>query len=430
MPDLLITNGRVVDPSQGVDALQDLAVVDGKIAFAGSAEAAAGRAGADAEVLDATGLTVVPGLIDMHVHLREPGTEEEETIASGAAAAVAGGFTSVACMPNTDPAIDSETAISFVIQEASRAGLARVFPVGAITAGRRGEALAEMAQMADAGAVAFSDDGAAVPTAGLLRQAMSYARMLGKPILEHCENPSLAHGGLMHEGAVSTSLGLPGIPAEAEEVVVARDVALARLTSSRLHVQHISTRGSVEIVRRAKAEGIQVTAEVTPHHLTLSHDAVRGYDPDFKVNPPLRSAEDVNACLEGLRDGTIDVIASDHAPHLAEEKEVEFQYAPFGMIGLETTVGVLLTHLVDAGLVGLSEILPALTTGPAAILGLELGSLRAGCAADLALLDLNAEWVVDPKQFKSKSANCPFRGQKLSGQVAATVVDGRVVYKR
>lgn len=428
MDSLLLTGGHILDPSRNFDAVADLLLLDGRVAACG--DGASARAPEGCPTLDVTGKTVVPGLLDMHVHFREPGMAEEETIASGAAAAVAGGFTTVACMPNTDPALDAEADMHFVLRESKKAELARVLPVGAITEGRKGEALAEMANMARGGAVAFSDDGSAVPTTALLRQAMLYAGMLHRPILEHCEDESLAAGGAMHEGALSTILGLPGIPAAAESIIVARDIELARLTGTHLHLQHISTADAVSMIRRAKAEGVAVTAEVTPHHLTLTEEALRGYDTNFKVNPPLRPQSDVDACIEGLLDGTIDVIASDHAPHLAEEKEAEFAYAPCGMIGLETTLGVLLTDLVEPGRVPLTRILEAMTVAPARILGLECGGLSVGMPGDVTVMDMAASWRVDPSTFRSRSRNCPYRGRTLRGQAFATVVGGRVVFRR
>jgi len=428
-PDLLIANGRVIDPSQKLEAEADVLLRNGAVFFIGDPKQARALAADKTEILDASGKVVTPGLIDMHVHLREPGMEEEETIASGCAAAVAGGFTSVACMPNTDPALDNEAAIIFVQEQARKAGLANVFPVGTITRGRRGQELAEMAQMARGGAVAFSDDGNSVPTAGLLRHAMLYARMLGKAILEHCEDPSLSANGVMHEGYFSTILGLPGTPAEAEEIIVARDVALAKLTGARLHIQHVSTAGSVEIIRRAKAQGVAVTAEVCPHHLVLTDECVRTYNPVYRVSPPLRTAADAAACLRGLQEGVIDVIASDHAPHLAEEKELEFAAAPAGMIGLETTMGVLLTEIVAKGLLSLPTLIARMTIAPAQILGIDGGTLRPGAAGDVTIWDLERAWVVEPKRFRSKSRNCPYRGRALRGATWATVVKGRVVYR-
>lgn len=422
MAEWLIKNGTVIDPAQGLEDKLDLRIREGRIAEIGPALAG------EEPVLDAQGLTVTPGLIDAHVHFREPGDGEEETIASGAAAAAAGGFTAVACMPNTDPPMDSESAMSFVYLQAQKAGLCNVYPVGAITKERAGQQLAEMGSMLRGGAVAFSDDGTAVPTAGVLRRAMEYARMLDKPILEHCEDRSLASQGVMHEGEVSTRLGLAGIPAEAEAMIVARDIMLARLTGARLHIQHVSTASSIEQIRRAKAEGLAVTAEVTPHHLFLTDEDVCGYDPSFKMNPPLRPRADVAACVAGLQDGTIDMVASDHAPHSQEEKEIEFSAAAFGAIGLESTMGMLLTKLVASREMEVADLLARLTTAPAALLGLDRGSLGLGAVADIALLDLNAEWTIEPDRFRSKSRNCPFAGQVCRGRVVKTILGGRLVY--
>lgn len=428
MADLVIRNGHVLDASIDQDGPADVLIREGVVEAVGAPGEIAGSGLDGVEELDAAGHVVMPGLVDIHVHFREPGMEEEETIVSGAAAAVAGGYTSVACMPNTDPPLDSEATVSFVLQEATRANLARVYPVGCISVGRHGRELAEMGQMADAGAVAFTDDGTAVPTAGLLRRAMSYAKMLGKPILEHCENLSLAGEGVMNEGYMSTILGLPGIPAAAEEVVVSRDIAIARLTGAHLHIQHVSTCRSVDMIRQAKREGVQVTTEVTPHHLVLTDEAIRGYDPVYKVSPPLRSEADVQACREGLRDGTIDAVASDHAPHLVEEKELEFAFAPCGILGLETSLGVLMTHLVHAGVMTLAELAPALSCTPAKVLDLPGGSLTVGAPGDVVVIDPGLEWTVTPATFHSRSRNCPFAGETLKGRAVATVVGGRVVY--
>lgn len=422
---LLIQHAMVVDPSQKLNGKMDIRIHDGRIAEI----APTLMAGEGEEVFDATGLTAVPGLVDVHVHFREPGDEEEETIASGCAAAAAGGYTSVACMPNTDPAMDSESHMTFVYLRAQKSGLCRVYPVGAVTKGREGKELAEMGSMVRGGAVAFSDDGTAIPNAGIARRAFEYAHMLDKPIMEHCEDKSLAGKGVMHEGPVSTRLGLPGIPAEAEEMIVSRDIMLSNLTGARVHLQHLSTAGSVELVRRAKAQGLPVTAEVTPHHLTLTDEDVCGYDPSFKMNPPLRTVKDIDALIAGLKDGTIDMIASDHAPHAQEEKEIEFSFAAFGALGLESTVGVILTHLYHTGKMTLEELVPALSTAGARLLGVDGGTLAVGGPADVTLLDLNRKWTIDVNQFKSKSRNCPFHGQECTGKVAGTILAGRIVYR-
>ncbi len=429
MSSIVLANAKLLDPSEGIDGPGHVGVKDGMIAYIGAdLEAARAAAGSGAAEVDAGGLLLTPGLIDMHVHFREPGNEAEETIASGSMAAVAGGFTSVVCMPNTEPAIDTESAITFTRREARRAGLANVFPVGCVTKGRKGEELAEMAQMARGGAVAYSDDGAAVPTAGLLRRALTYAKMLDKPVMEHCEDVSLVAGGVMDEGYMSTALGLKGVPDESEEIIVARDVALARLTGGRVHIQHVSTANSVEIIRHAKAAGVPVTAEVTPHHLSLTSDRCKNYDPVFKVAPPLRTMVDVEACRRGLKDGTIDVIASDHAPHHAEEKEREFAFAPTGMIGLETTVGVVSTALVRDGGFTWAELIPAMTSRASDILGLGRGRLRVGLPGDLTLIDPDLEWTVDAARFRSRSRNCPFDGWALKGRAVATIVGGRLAF--
>lgn len=430
MSSIIIHNAHLLDPSENIDIPGGtVAVKDGVIAYVGAdADAAAREAGTDAARHDAKGCLVTPGLVDIHVHLREPGNEAEETIASGAMAAVAGGFTSVACMPNTEPAVDTESAVTFTLREARRAALANVFPVGCVTAGRKGAEMAEMAQMARGGAVAFSDDGSAVPTAGLLRRALSYAKMLDKPILEHCEDKSLLGAGVMDDGYMSTALGLAGIPDECEEIIVARDVAIARLTGAHIHIQHVSTANSVEILRRAKQEGIRVTVEVTPHHLSLTSDCLKNYDAVYKVAPPLRTAADVEACRRGLKDGTIDAIASDHAPQLEEEKELEFAYAPCGMIGLETTVGVVSTVLVKGAGFTWRELVPALTSRPSDILRLGRGRLKIGLPGDITVIDPEMKWTVDPETFHSRSRNCPFKGWELTGRAVATVVAGRLVF--
>jgi len=421
-PQLLIRGGRLVDAS-GLDREADLLVAGGVIAEIGPRIAP----NAGVEVREARGLLVLPGLCDMHVHLREPGEEDKETVATGAAAAAAGGFTDIACMPNTNPPIDDQGQVRFVRERAAVAGFARVHVIAAVTTGRAGEQLTEMAELRAAGAVAFSDDGAPIRSAEIMRRALEYGRMVRAPIINHCEDKDLAGSGAMHEGRVSTELGLPGIPAASEEVMVARDLILAELTGAHLHLAHLSTRGAVELVRAAKVRGVRVTCEVTPHHLILTDDAVRTYDPVTKMNPPLRTAEDVKALRAALGDGTIDAIATDHAPHTDHEKELEFDRAPFGVIGLETALGLVLSELVDQGVIDLAGMVRLMSLAPRRILGLPGGMLAPGAPADLVLVDPKATWQVDPARFRSRSRNSPFRGYRLRGEVEATIVGGRVV---
>lgn len=421
-PSLLIQNGTVLDPSRGLDARADVLIRDGRIVSVGQRRASADR------VLDATNCYVVPGLIDLHVHFREPGDEEEETIASGAMAAVAGGFTTVCCMPNTRPALDNEAQIEFVLRESERVGLARVLPVGAITKGREGRELAEIGSMLERGAVALSDDGSGVADASVMRKALQYSRMFDALIMQHCEEPALA-GGSMHSGVVSVELGLSGIPAEAEQLMIARDLLLNRTIGCRYHVQHISTAWSVELVRRAKRDGQPVTAEVAPHHLLLTDEACRGYDTNFKMNPPLRTRADVEACIQGVIDGTIDALATDHAPHRAEEKELEFPAAPFGIIGLECALPLYAKALVEPGYLSWLRLVELMTWSPAKILRRDhtgMGTLREGAPADVTVLDPRRTWTIDPARFHSRSRNCPFGGWEVRGKVVATIVGGDV----
>lgn len=420
---LLIRGARVIDPSSGADRATDLLLDDGRIQAIDHPLSPQGY-----KVIEAHGLVIAPGLVDMHVHLRDPGQTHKEDIASGTAAAVHGGFTSVACMANTAPAIDHPTVVEYVLSRAEAAGACRVYPIAAITQGLSGEDPTPMSGLASSGAVALSDDGAAVPSAGVLRRAMISAAMVGLPIIEHCEDLSLSAGGVMHEGAWSTVLGLRGIPALSEEVVVARDLLLAEETGARLHIAHVSTAGSVRLIREAKRRGVRVTAEVTPHHLVLTDEAVQGYDTNMKMNPPLRTAVDVAALREGLADGTIDAIATDHAPHAPEEKLVEFDYAPFGVVGLETALGIVLTHLVRPGILTLVEALRKMSAAPAGILGLQAGRLEVGAAADLAVIDLDRRWTVDAERLASKSRNTPFQGWELQGKVVMTIVGGEIRY--
>lgn len=420
---LLIRGGTVLDPLAGTVEKKDILVVDGKIAAVGLSLPAEG-----ADILESSGKLVAPGLIDMHTHLREPGFEAKEDIASGTRAAARGGFTAVACMPNTDPPADSAAVISYIKSAAGAKGLVEVYPVGAITRGSGGRELAEMGCMREAGAVAFSDDGQPVMDAGLMRRAMQYARMLGAVIISHCEDKTLSAGGVMHEGYNSTVLGLKGIPASAEEVMVARDIILAGETGCRLHIAHVSTAGSVRLVREAKTRGVPVTCEVAPHHFTLTDEAVSGYNTFTKVNPPLRSAADVAAVIEGLSDGAIDVIATDHAPHTAEEKDVEYDRAPFGLVGLETAVGLVWTELVASGALTPLEAVRKMTLNPARVLGIPKGTLDIGADADITIIDPELSEEVDPASFAGRGRNTPFAGRLLKGLPVVTVVHGRVVF--
>jgi dihydroorotase len=422
---VLLRQGRVIDPARGTDEVADVLLQDGKVAAVGRGLAAPDGA----DVRDVAGMVVVPGLVDVHVHLREPGNEDEETVASGARAAVAGGFTAVCAMPNTDPVTDNQAAVGFILRQSVRAGLARVYPIGAVSVGQRGERLAEFGEMASAGAVAVSDDGKPVVSGHLMRTALEYARTFGIPVADHCEEPTLAVGGAMHEGLVSARLGLKGIPAAAEEIMVARDILLAELTGGHVHLCHMSTRGSVELIRRAKERGLRVTAEVTPHHLTLTDAACEHYDTHAKMNPPLREAGDVEALRVGLRDGVIDCIASDHAPHAYDEKEAAFDEAPFGIIGLETAFGVVHTELVRSGMLPLPVLIARMSTAPAALFHLPGGSLAPGAVADVCVLDVTTPWTVRPPDFHSKSRNTPFAGRELVGRAVMTIVAGRVVHE-
>ena len=438
-PSLLISGGHLLDPSQKIDKLGDLLITEDKIVWVGDKGAVSPQP--DLSSIDATGLVVCPGFIDLHCHLREPGFEDKETIATGTRAAARGGFTTICCMPNTDPPLDNQASIDYVKKTAETEGIVRVLPIGCITKGRQGKELTEMSELAEEGVIGFSDDGDPVASSRIMSLAMDYSRALDLPVIDHCEDKELADGGLMNDGWVSTRLGLKGIPAAAEEIVVARDLALAQLTGARLHIAHVSTKGSVELIRRAREKGIAVTAEATPHHLTLSEERVMGweagkndqltYDTNAKVNPPLRTEEDIAALIEGLRDGVIDIIATDHAPHRLVDKMCEFGVAAFGISGFETALGCLM-GLVHSGEVDLVTLVSKLTREPARIIGSrygELGTLKPGCRADITLFDPNKEWVVSSRNFASKGKNTPFDGYQFKGRVMATIFAGDIVYQ-
>lgn len=418
-----IKNGQVIDPGRFV-GVGDVVIEQGKIAAIGPN--LSGPPGC--AVIQATGMLVLPGFVDLHVHFREPGFEYKETIQSGSAAAVAGGFTTVCCMPNTSPINDNQAVTEFILERARVAGLANVLPVGAITKGSEGKELAEIGDLRRSGCVAISDDGQPVMNSLVMRRAMEYARAFDLTVVDHCEDLHLAEGGCMNEGLISTELGLPGIPAAAEDVMVARNLSLSELTGARLHLAHLSTAGSVRMVREAKVRGIKVTAEACPHHFTLTEEVVRGYNTHAKMNPPLRTWEDVQAIKDGLRDGTIEVIATDHAPHATQEKQQDFTEAPFGIVGLETAFSLTL-RLVEEGVLSLEQAVAKLTSAPAAAFGLKKGTLAVGADADVAIVDQHAQWEVDPSKFRSKSRNTPFAGWKIKGQVKITIVGGRVVFE-
>jgi len=422
LPTIQIAGGRIIDPSQERDEIGDLWISRGHILPAGASYE-------EAEiVIDARGLIVCPGLIDVHVHLREPGNEEDETIATGAAAALAGGVTSVACMPNTIPPIDSQATAEFVVLQGQRARQANVYPVGAVSKGRKGEELATLGQLVAGGAVAFTDDGAPVASAALMRRALEYSKMFDRVIMQHCQVPELTVGGVMNEGFESMRLGLAGMPDAAEDIMVARDIRLAEITRGRLHIQHISTARSVELVREGKRRGVKVTAEACPHHFTLTDERLRTFDSNYKMNPPLRTWSDVEAVVGGLRDGTIEILATDHAPHAPEKKMRELDLAPFGVIGLETLVPIVATHLVDPGHLSWPEAIRKLTINPAQLLGIPKGTLKPGADADVTLIDPTARWTIDPSQFRSRSRNCPFAGWEVRGRAHTVIVCGEVRY--
>jgi dihydroorotase len=427
---LLISGGHIIDPSQGIDQFGDLLIAEGKIMQIGGTVIPG-----EAKNFDASGLVVCPGFIDLHCHLREPGFEEKETIATGTKAAAIGGFATVCCMPNTEPPLDTPVAVDWVKHKASKDSLVTLLPIGCITKGRRGEELTDMGALAEVGVVAFSDDGNPVASSQLMHRAMERSRDLGLPVFDHCEDKTLSNKGIMNEGRISTQLGLKGIPAAAEEAMVTRDLTLAKQTKARIHIAHVSTKGSVELIRRAKEEGISVTAEVTPHHLTLTEESITGkasnepFDTNAKVNPPLRTKEDVQALIEGLKDGVIDAIATDHAPHTPADKNRGLELAAFGISGFETAFGCLMS-LVHQGAISLTPLISKLTCEPAKVIGRngELGTLKAGAPASITILNLEREWIVDSSKFASKGKNTPYDGDKFKGKVMATIVNGRIAY--
>lgn len=420
---ILIKDGRVIDPGR-FDGIADVLIDNGRIAAVGTNLSVP----VGSRTIQASGKLVLPGFIDLHVHFREPGFEYKETIQSGSAAAVAGGFTTVCCMPNTNPVNDNQAVTEFMLERARLAGLANVLPIGAITKASEGKELAEIGDLQRSGCVAISDDGKPVMNSLVMRRAMEYALAFDLTVVDHCEDLHLAEGGCMNEGLVSTELGLPGIPSAAEDVMVARNLSLSELTGARLHLAHISTAGSVRMVREAKARGIAVSAEACPHHFLLTEELVRGYNTHAKMNPPLRTRTDVLAIKEGLRDGTIDVIATDHAPHATQEKQQDFTEAPFGIVGLETALPLTL-GLVEEGVLSLEQAVQKLTSAPAAAFGLKKGTLAIGADADVVIVDQYESWDVDPSKFRSKSRNTPFAGWKVKGRVQTTIVGGTVVFE-
>jgi dihydroorotase len=435
---LLIRGGHIIDPSQGIDQVGDLLIAEGKIVQAGDTVTPSPSLSvilSKVKNLDATGLVVCPGFIDLHCHLREPGFENKETIATGTKAAAIGGFTTVCCMANTEPPLDTPAAVDWVKQKASKDSLVAVLPIGCITRGRKGEELTNMAGLAESGVLAFSDDGDPLASPQLMHRALEYSRDMGLPIIEHCEDKTLSDKGIINEGQMSAKLGIKGIPAAAEEVMVARDLMLAKQTRARLHIAHASTKGSVELIRRAKEEGTSVTAEVTPHHLTLTEERIMGespnepFDTNAKVNPPLRTKEDVQALIEGLKDGVIDAIATDHAPHTLADKNCGLELAAFGISGFETAFSCLM-GLVHQGEISLTQLLSKLTCEPAKVIGRngELGTLKAGAPANITILDPDREWIVDSRNFASKGKNTPYDGYKFKGKVMATIANGKIAY--
>ncbi|UCE67921.1 MAG: dihydroorotase [Candidatus Zixiibacteriota bacterium] len=422
--DMVLAGGKIVDPATGYFGPATVFISDGKIE---KVEKRKKSKIAGGNVIKLDGKIICPGFIDMHVHLREPGDEDEETIISGSEAAAAGGFTSIACMPNTKPPLDDAGAIEYVNNRALLAPV-KVYPVGAVTVGQKGDTLTEMMEMSACGAVAFSDDGSGVQNNDMMRRALEYSKTCGVPVISHCEYSDLTASGVMHEGFISSKLGMKGIPAIAEELMVMREIMLASLTGARVHIAHVSTAGSVDLIRKAKKSKVPVTAEVTPHHFSMTDELINSFDTNLKVNPPLRTKNDVDAVIKGLADGAIDCVASDHAPHSIEDKELEFDYAPFGLIGLETALGLVITKLINEKILTWVEVVDRMSAAPARILDIPGGILNEGEPADITVIDPELEWIVNPNDFKSLSRNTPFAGWQLKGKAVMTIVDGNIVY--
>ena len=427
--ELILAGGRIIDPASKFDKIGDIYIRDGKVFKIETKKLIPKKKiKFSPEIIDAYDKIVTPGLIDMHTHLREPGREDEETIFTGSTAAVAGGFTSICCMPNTEPPIDNQEAVKFIYEKAKKAKC-KVYPVAGVTKGLKGEELTEIADLVKAGAIAISDDGKPIHNSAIMRSALEYSKMYDLLVISHCEDLTLSSDGVMNEGFISTVLGLKGIPSAAETVMVARDIKLVEFTRAKVHITHVSTESSVNLIREAKRKGLKITCEVTPHHLSLTDEVIKTFDTNAKVNPPLRTRKDVDALKKGLKDGTIDCIATDHAPHSIEEKDVEFDAAPFGMVGLETALGLVITELIEKKILSWIEAFARLTINPAKILRLNAGQIKVGMPADLTVIDPEISWVVEPKDFKSKSKNSPFGGRKLKGKACFTIVDGKIVYQ-